>query len=217
MKSIFRFLGIIVAVAVIGFSMSGCFLFSEDEPPRPTVTGITVSPATVSVARGGMQNFTATVLGTNNPPQSVEWAVSGWGGTHINSSGGLVVASSETNATLTITATSTLNRNQQGTATVTVPQPTVTGVTVNPASATIVRGRYQDFTATVAGVNNHPTTVTWTVVGGSAWGTSISTAGRLTVATNETASQLTVRATSTFNTWPQISGEATVTVQQPQW
>ena len=97
--------------------------------------------------------------------------------------------------------------------TVTVtPAPTVTSVTVSPSTATVNRGGSQNFTATVTGANNPPLTVNWTVEGGVA-GTSINASGVLTVAAGETATSLTIRATSTFNT--DISGTAAVTVPQP--
>ena len=92
------------------------------------------------------------------------------------------------------------------------PAPTVTDIAVSPATAVVVRGENQDFTALVAGTNNPSQTVTWSVTGGVT-GTSISAAGRLTVAASETAAALTVRATSTANS--SISGTASVTVNAP--
>jgi len=88
------------------------------------------------------------------------------------------------------------------------PTPTVTSVTVNPGTTVARRGDVLDFTATVSGANNHPTTVTWGVDGVP--GTQITGDGRLTVANDETAATLTVRATSTFDAT--VSGTATVTV-----
>ena len=90
-----------------------------------------------------------------------------------------------------------------------VPSPTVTSVTVNPTDATVLKGATQAFTATVTGNNNPPQTVTWTVTGGVS-GTSIATNGTLTVAANETAATLTVKAASTIDTTK--SATATVTV-----
>ena len=76
--------------------------------------------------------------------------------------------------------------------------PTVAGVTVTPLFATVQQGSTQAFSATVAGANNPAQTVAWSVTGGVA-GTSISSSGVLTVASGETASTLTVRATSTVD------------------
>ena len=91
-------------------------------------------------------------------------------------------------------------------------QPSVTSVNVSPSTASVVRGQTQQFSATVSGAGNPAQTVTWTVTGGGT-GTSINSSGLLTVAENETATSLTVRATSTVNTY--ISGTATITVLQP--
>jgi hypothetical protein len=87
--------------------------------------------------------------------------------------------------------------------------PTVIEVTVAPATSGVSVGGTDQFTATVNGTNDPDTTVTWSVEGNQVDGTSI-TDGLLAVAANETASTLTVRATSTFDT--SKSGTATVMV-----
>ena len=72
---------------------------------------------------------------------------------------------------------------------------TVTDVQVDFASGdtAIVRNGAYTFKATVSGTGAFDNTVTWSVIGGSA-GTSISIDGVLTVAANETASTLTIKA-----------------------
>lgn len=72
---------------------------------------------------------------------------------------------------------------------------TVTGVQVDFASGetTVVRDSTYTFKATVSGTGAFDNTVTWSVEGGAA-GTSISSDGVLTVAANETASSLTIKA-----------------------
>ena len=71
----------------------------------------------------------------------------------------------------------------------------VTDVQVDFASGdtTIVRDGAYTFKATVTGTGAFDNSVTWSVSGGSA-GTSISSDGVLTVAANETASTLTIKA-----------------------
>ena len=61
-------------------------------------------------------------------------------------------------------------------------------------------GGKNEFVVHVFGVNNPPLTVTWSVQGNESAGTFISDTGILTVANDETARSLTVRATSVFNT-----------------
>ena len=185
----------------------------------PTVTSVTVLPSIITVPQGSTQQFTATVAGTNNPTQTVTWAVTGGAaGTSISPAGLLTIGPNQPAGTLTVTATSTADPSRSGTSTVTVPAPaaaatpTVTNVAVTPGIVTIPQGTTQQFNAQVTGTNNPPQTVTWTVTGGAA-GTSISPAGLLTVGPNQPAATLTVRATSTADT--SRSGTATVTVPAP--
>jgi len=92
--------------------------------------------------------------------------------------------------------------------------PVVTGVTVTPVTISIAKGATQDFTATVAGTNLEETdkAVNWTVTGGTKIGTAIATDGTLAVAMDETATSLTVKATSVVDN--SKSGVATVTVTE---
>ncbi|HEX3029195.1 MAG TPA: dockerin type I domain-containing protein, partial [Clostridia bacterium] len=85
-------------------------------------------------------------------------------------------------------------------------------VTVTPSAVTILKGNIQYFGAAVLGTNVPEQTVTWSVTGGIT-GTSIDGNGLLTVAANETASTLTVTASSKMDTTK--SGTAIVTVQTP--
>lgn len=92
-----------------------------------TVTSVTVSPASAAVQKGNTRQFTAMVRGTNNPAQTVSWAVTGGKtGTGISNAGLLTVASDETAAALTVTATSTADTTKSGTATVTVQADALT-------------------------------------------------------------------------------------------
>jgi uncharacterized protein YjdB len=87
----------------------------------PTVTSVTVSPSSATVSKGQTQQLIATVNGTNNPPQTVTWAVSGGGnGSSISTTGLLTVAAGEIATSLTVKATSTADTSKSGTATITV-------------------------------------------------------------------------------------------------
>ncbi|MCQ4936386.1 S-layer homology domain-containing protein [Anaerotignum propionicum] len=90
---------------------------------------------------------------------------------------------------------------------------TYTGVTVNPPTVTVQKGKTYHFGAIVNGAYNPSQAITWTVEGGNGT-TAIGTDGKLTIAPNETAATLTVRATSVADT--SKSGIATVTVIQSQ-
>ena len=181
-----------------------------------TITGVTVDPDTAIVEAGKTQEFTAKVEGTGDYNESVIWTVTGSSnaGTFISSNGVLTVAADETAAALTVTATAAGDNTKSATATVTVTQPaTITGVTVEPDTATVEAGKTQKFTATVSGTGNYDKSVTWTVSGSSNEGTTISEDGVLTVAADETAATLTVKATAAGD--DNRSATAKVTVKQP--
>ena len=124
MKNIVKFFGIAALAAVIGFSFIGCGDDDSDNASeQPVVTGVTVSPAETSVAKGGSQTFTAVVTGTNKPAQAVTWSIvqtNKHAQTTISGSGQLNVASAETLVSLTVRATSTANKTKYGSATVTI-------------------------------------------------------------------------------------------------
>ena len=89
----------------------------------------------------------------------------------------------------------------------------VTGVTVSPQQIVLAPGETEKFSAEVSGVVggiNVDQQVTWEVSGNSHTGTTIGTDGTLTIDNAETATTLTVKATSVED--PSKSGTATVTV-----
>jgi len=222
MNNFFKTLGVIVLVALIGFSMTACPPPGDPGDP-PTVDTVTVTPKTTTmVEKGGSIEFTATVTGTNDPAQTVTWSIEETGskniGTTIDSAGKLTVALAETLSKLTVKATSTVDTSKSGTIEVQVyaqgQLPTVTSVTISPSSATVTKGENKTFSATVTGTNSPAQTVTWSIVEtGKHASTSISSAGVLTVASAESLTELTVKATSTMDT--SKSGTATVTITAP--
>ena len=88
--------------------------------------------------------------------------------------------------------------------------PAINSVTVSPETAEVVKGKTQQFTATVDKTGEIADTVTWSV---NSTKSTISDTGLLTVGADETATTLTVTATSTADTTK--SGTATVTVKVP--
>jgi hypothetical protein len=96
----------------------------------------------------------------------------------------------------------------------------ITGVTVTPASPAVFQEGTQQFSAAVAGELNGssvtpPQTVTWSVSGSQNAGTGITPDGLLTVAADESAGTLTVRATSAVDTTKHGEAEVAVKVQVP--
>ena len=183
--------------------------------PPATITGVTVTPADATVEAGETRQFTAKVEGTGDVSQEVTWSVSGSNaGTTISTTGLLTVAANETAEELTVTATAVGDGTTYGTAKVTVTPPaTITGVTVEPATATVEVGETKQFTATVTGTGGVSQEVTWSVSGSNNAGTTISTTGFLTVAADETAATFIVKATANGDDTKYAT--ATVTVKQP--
>jgi len=179
----------------------------------PTITQILISPSNQTMAVGATQQFTVSVLGTHEPDNTVTWAVSsntaGTGavtpGTSINSRGLLTVSRNESLPTLYVIATSTYDPTKTHSVPVNVIIPVVTSVTVSPANHTLQAGSSFQFVASVAGINNPNTAVTWRVSSNAAGsgavtpGTNISANGLLTISVNETARNLFVFATSVFD------------------
>ena len=181
-----------------------------------TITGVTVTPTAATVEAGGTQQFTAKVTGTGDYNENVTWTVSGKKSddTTISEDGVLTVATDETATTLTVTATAVGNSGKSATATVTVTQPaTITGVTVEPDTATVEAGKTQEFSAKVEGTGDVSQDVTWTVEGKNSTSTTISATGLLTVAADETAATFIVKATAKGDGI--TYGTATVTVTRP--
>jgi hypothetical protein len=169
-------------VSLMGLAILFCAGCSMDPAAGDSVTGVTVSPKTATVAPGGSQAFAATVAVTGNAAQTVSWTVTGTGkkdGTTISTAGVLTVATDET-ASLTVTATA---GGQSDTATVTVESLSITigfaeDVTVTGESAAISK----------TGANDTPTSLTLTAVGytGTAWyvdgnDTAVSTESSITL------------------------------------
>jgi len=93
----------------------------------PTVTSVTVSPTNATIYAGSMQQFNATVNGTNDPPQTVTWSITNAAaGTSISPAGLLIIGENQATGTYTVRATSTFDTTKSDTATVTVMPNVVT-------------------------------------------------------------------------------------------
>lgn len=88
--------------------------------------------------------------------------------------------------------------------------PAVTGVTVSPATATANKGQYVQLQANVATTGFASTQVVWTIDGTVTPTSTVSSTGRVKIATDEPNTTLTVTAHSTFDTTKTAS--ATITI-----
>lgn len=141
-----------------------------------TVTGITVTPSAANLQTGQTQNFTAAATlsdGTTQANPIVTWTATG--GT-ITSAGAYTAGGST--GTFQVKATSA--GGLSGTSSVTIGAPTITGITVAPKTATLVRGQARTFVATATlsngGTQANPT-VTWSAGGGTITSAGAYTAG----------------------------------------
>ena len=91
-----------------------------------------------------------------------------------------------------------------------------TQLIINPATATVQRGGQHQFAATASGPGNTSQAVTWSIQGSTSSNTTITDAGLLRVAQDETAATLTVRAVSAADTNIYATAAVTVTAQPPQ-
>lgn len=91
-------------------------------PTAPTITSVTVTPATATLSKGADLQLSAAVVGTGIVNQGVQWTVTGGAasGTTVTNGGYLHVAANETAATLTVTATSIQDGTKTGESTITV-------------------------------------------------------------------------------------------------
>lgn len=98
---------------------SNAILFTTE---TPAVTGVTVSPATATVAKGGNIQLSATVTTTGLAPQGVLWEISGDEQRATVTQNGLVTVTSgaTAGATLTVKATSLFDNTKSGSSTITV-------------------------------------------------------------------------------------------------
>jgi Fe-S cluster assembly iron-binding protein IscA len=179
--------------------------------------GVTVSPATATVALGGHQQFTATVANTTNT--GVTWSVAGSGCS--GAACGTITAAGLYNAPtsvpspaqVTVTATSIADPTRSGSATVTI----AVGVSINisPTTVTLTAGAQKQFTATVTNTSN--TAVTWNIAGDGCGGAScgtITAAGLYTApASVPSPPQVFVAARSVAD--PTKTSTATVTIAPP--
>ena len=87
----------------------------------PSVTSVTVSPATATVSKGQSIKLSATVVTENFANKSVQWSVD-VDDAKISQDGTLKVDADATSETITVTATSIYDNTVTGTATITVAE-----------------------------------------------------------------------------------------------
>ncbi len=201
----------------------------------PNVESFQFSPAAYSInENGGVVTLTVTRTGGSDGSVTLDYVTANGTATagtdYMASAGRVTFAAGATSQRISVpivddavhesneTFSVTLSNISSGiistpTATVAIVDNddfTVTRVRVSPSSTSVRKGGSKTFTAAVTGTGGPSGAVTWSISGNKKSSTSISSSGRLTIADNETAKTLTVRATSVAD--PTKSGTAKVTV-----
>ncbi len=119
---------------------SGRVIYSEPAELKVTgglVSGVSVTPSTAAVEKGGSQQFSVNLSGQGSFDESVTWSVEGAASasTSITQDGLLSVGADETATTLTVRATASDN-TKSGAATVTVTE----GTAPEPTTVTAIAG-----------------------------------------------------------------------------
>lgn len=184
------------------------------------VTSVAITPSTASVYAGSEVDMKATVTTTGFANKAVTWKVDSTSvaaGVTITQDGKLRIPSTvEANSEITVTATSVYDKTVYNTATITVASstvPSITSVTVSAAgSATsITEGATLQMSATVVKTGNASEVVTWSVDEDAATGGfTISATGLLTAPADTALEEVTVTATSVFDTTKKGTKKLTV-------
>ena len=180
---------------------------------NPSVTSVAVSPSAATVSQGSELQLSAVVTTTGFANKAVKWTVeSASGESSTNkvtvSIDGLVKVPSDydTSDTITIRATSIYDTTKYAEATITVASstlPSVTSVTVSAAGSatTIAASATLQMSATVVKTGNASEAVTWSLdTAAASDGFTISGTGLLTAPAEVTVEEVTVTATSVFDT-----------------
>ncbi len=191
-------------------------VLAADSEEEPTKTVIYNPTGTITMDKGSTQQIDATVDGTidNTVPT---WSISGNTSANTKVENGLVtIGEDETAATITVTATESYSTGEPVTTTFTIKvngneetpdQPTkkVTAIVVSPETANVRVGNSQTFTVSVEGENLEAgdKDLMASFSGKMSTATTLSSDGAgklvLSVAEDETATELTIVLTSKFD------------------
>jgi uncharacterized protein YjdB len=154
------FICLLALAAVIAVTFTSCKEDKNNDPADTTVavTGVSLNQTTATLTPGGTLTLTPTVAPDNATNKAVSWQSSHPAIATVNN--GTVTAVAAGNATITVT---TADGDKTATCAVTVNAATVavTGVTLNPTTATLTVGGTLTLTPTVAPDNATNKAVTW--------------------------------------------------------
>ena len=128
----------------------------EKVPPTVAVTGVSVSPSSITLTEGVSQSLSATVSPGDATDKSVTWSSSAPAVATVDQSGKVTAVKAGT-ATITVTTT---DGGKTATCAVTVIAK-VASVSLDKTSMTLTVGETQTLTATVTPDNAQDKSVTW--------------------------------------------------------
>jgi hypothetical protein len=146
----------------------------------PTLTAVSVTPATASVATTKTQQFSATAVYSNGGQTAASVAWTATGGTV--SSAGLYTAGTSSGTFRVIGRETVSGKADTSFVTVSGATPTLTGILVSPSSVSMMTGGQQQFSATAlfSDATTSPAVVTWSATGGSITSSGLFSAGSST-------------------------------------
>ncbi|MBS5146083.1 MAG: Ig-like domain-containing protein, partial [Butyricicoccus pullicaecorum] len=124
------------------------------------VQSIAINEASLSMKKGEITKFTATVLPQTATNRSVTWSSSHSDIASIDPKTGIVTAHKEGQTTITVTADD--NPERKDTRTVTVIEVPITSLKINESILSLREGRSAQLTVQIAPDNATDTTVKWT-------------------------------------------------------
>ncbi|WP_235830897.1 Ig-like domain-containing protein [Flavobacterium ustbae] len=132
-------------------------VLTNTNAPVVAVTGVSISPTTVTVGLGTTQQLNATIAPANATNKNITWTSSNTAVATVNASG-LVTGVAAGTATITV---KTVDGNKTATSAITVATIPVSSVAVSPTSASLYAGNTQQLTATVSPTNATNKNITW--------------------------------------------------------
>ena len=192
----------LTAGATRSFAAYEYLVLTNTNAPVVAITGVSVSPTTVTVGLGSTQQLSATLAPANATNQNVTWTSSNTAIATVNASG-LVSAVSVGTTTITV---KTVDGNKTATSAITVAAIPVASVSVSPTTASLYAGNTQQLSATISPSNATNKNVTW-----SSSNTAIATVNSSGLVTAVSAGIATITATTQDGN---KTATATITVNQ---
>jgi uncharacterized protein YjdB len=172
------------------------------------VTGITFNSTSISLTTSQTTSIVATVAPSNATNKTLSWTSSNNAVATVSS--GIITAVSAGSAIITATSIDGSNISATATVTVTTPNVSVSGITLNPTTLSLVQTQTSQITATVAPSNATNKTLSW--ISSNTGVATVSSSGLVTAVS---AGSATITASSTDGSNKTATTAVTVTSNVP--